>query len=153
MTDAGFQLRPYAQEDWAAVCEVYDLAKPDELRRIVDPSHILPLAADEKMKGLFAASRVLVAEAGGRVVGFAGHRESFVTWLFVHPAFRRKGIGRSLMRHLIADLYPPIKLNVASDNLAAQGLYRQLGFTVDREYVGEFQGRPCSVTRLRYESP
>jgi ribosomal-protein-alanine N-acetyltransferase len=51
----------------------------------------------------------------------------------VHPDFRRRGIGRAMMRKVL-DLIQSlgggfVVLEVRLSNLAAQGLYRELGFT------------------------
>ena len=97
-------LRPFQGEDWDAVCEIYDLSKPDEMRDVVDPQSLLPLVNDEAMTRLFRVSQIVVAEEAARVVGFAGHRGSFITWLFVHPQFRRRGIAKALVHDLIARL-------------------------------------------------
>jgi ribosomal protein S18 acetylase RimI-like enzyme len=143
-------LRPFQDDDWQAVCEVYDLGKPDELRGVLDPQSLLPLADDEAMNALFRASRIVVAEDDSRVAGFAGHRGSFITWLFVHPAFRRRGIASALVRHLIGELEWPVTLNVVSENVPARALYARLGFKVERELRGNFQGWPCNVCKLSY---
>jgi ribosomal protein S18 acetylase RimI-like enzyme len=145
-------LRPFRVDDWDAVCEIYDLGKPDEMRGVLDPQSLLPLAADQTMNALFHASRIVVAEDTSRVVGFAGNRGNFITWLFVHPDFRRRGIASALIRHLIAQLEWPVTLNVVSENTAARALYAQLGFKVERELRGNYQGRPCNVCKLSYET-
>ena len=41
-------------------------------------------------------------------------------------------------------------VNVASSNVAARALYERLGFITEREYLGNFQGQPCPVCKLRY---
>jgi len=146
------KLRAYESDDWDAVCKIYDLGKPEELRGVVEPSSLVPLASDPDMKSLFRASQIVVAEDTGRVVGFAGNRGSFITWLFVHPQFRRRGVASALVRHMVARLEPPVTLNVAAENSAARALYQRLGFKVEREFLGNFQGRPCSVCKLRYET-
>ena len=143
-------LRRFRDGDWEAVCEIYDLGKPDELRGVLDPQSLLPLAADEAMNALFRASRIVVAEDASRVVGFVGNRGSFITWLFVHPDFRRRGIASALIRHLIAELECPVTLNVASENVAARALYAQIGFKVERELRCNFQGWPCNICKLSY---
>lgn len=142
--------RPYRESDWTAVCEIYDLSKPDEMRGIVEPNEIRRLDADPGMKDLFHASRVRVIETRGRVVGFAGHRGSFITWLFVHPSFRRRGIATTLVREMLGLLDLPITLNVVTTNSAARALYARLGFEVEREFSGAFGGNPCNVVKLRY---
>jgi ribosomal protein S18 acetylase RimI-like enzyme len=56
------------------------------------------------------------------------------TWLIsnvvVDPAYRRRGIARELMTAALQGLKPPAKvhLQVRHTNIAAQALYRQLGF-------------------------
>jgi len=146
------KLRAYETEDWPAVCEIYDLGKPDELRGVVETTSLLPLSSDPDMKSLFNASQIVVAEDSGRVVGFGGNRGSFITWLFVHPEFRRRGVASALVRHMVARLESPVTLNVASENVAACALYQRLGFKVERELMSHFQRKPCSIYKLRYET-
>jgi ribosomal protein S18 acetylase RimI-like enzyme len=141
-------IRPYREEDWQAVCEIYDLAKPEELAGVVAPELICPLDADAGMKRLFGESNVWVAQIGFQAAGFAGSRGNLVTWLFVHPGSRRLGVASALLRQLLASLERPVALNVASSNTPARALYGQFGFRVEREFLGNFQGTPCSVARL-----
>jgi ribosomal protein S18 acetylase RimI-like enzyme len=129
-----------------------NLSKPDELRGVVDPSAIPPLDADPKMTALFRDSRILVMEDACRVVGFAGNRENFITWLFVHPNSRRKGVATALIRQLLSEAEAPVTLNVIKSNAAALALYQSIGFTVEREYLGNFQGIPCQVAKLRHQT-
>jgi ribosomal protein S18 acetylase RimI-like enzyme len=143
------KVRPYRDEDWPAVCQVYDLAKPEELSGVVMPEAIPPLDSDSRMRKLFAESAITVAELSARLVGFAGSRGSFITWLFVHPEFRRAGVASALLRDLLTSLDRPVVLNVASSNIPARTLYGRFGFQVEREFLGDFQGTPCAVARLR----
>jgi ribosomal protein S18 acetylase RimI-like enzyme len=142
------KLRPYRDQDWPAVCQIYDLAKPDELSGVTAPEVILPLDSDFNMRKLFDKSTITVAELNSRLVGFAGSRGSFITWLFVHPEFRKMGVASSLLIQLLASLQRPVILNVASKNTPARTLYAHFGFQVEREFVGTFQGTPCTVARL-----
>jgi ribosomal protein S18 acetylase RimI-like enzyme len=146
------RMRSYRSEDWVAVCEIYNLSKPDELLGAVDPSSIPRLEADPDMQALFRGSEILVVEDTGHVAGFGGSRGSFITWLFVHPAFRRRGIATALIRNMLARLKAPVTLNVMASNIPARALYESVGFSVEREFQGTFQGNPCSVAKLRYET-
>ena len=146
------ELRPYAIDDWAAVREVYDLAKPDEMRGVMDTFAIPALELDPEMMALFRDSEITVMEHAGRLVGFAGSRENSITWLFVHPSFRRIGVATALVRTIVARLEPPVTLNVVGTNVAARAVYERIGFKLEREFTGQFHGRPCPVARLRYES-
>jgi len=146
-------IRPYRDTDWTAVRDIYDLAKPDEMRGVVDASGIPPLEADADMMALFQSSQILVMESGGQIVGFGGSRSTSITWLFVHPEYRRKGIAHALVLEMLERLVGTITLNVATTNVAAYNLYQRLGFTVEREFVGQFNGHACPVARLRFERP
>src|SRR5689334_12907142 len=101
-------LRPYREEDWFAVRDIYDLSKPDEMRGVLGPRAILPLEVDESMKQLFTESQITVADDADRTVGFAGNRGSFITWLFVHPSFRRRGVATALVQSMLSQLDRPI---------------------------------------------
>jgi GNAT superfamily N-acetyltransferase len=46
----------------------------------------------------------LVTETSDRVVGFGGSRGTFITWLFAHPEYRRKGVAPALVREILARL-------------------------------------------------
>lgn len=78
----------------------------------------------------------LVAVEGEKVIGYGGIwivlDEAHITTLAVHPDFRRKGIGEVLLKALI-DLaknrrVQNIILEVRVSNLAAQYLYKKIGF-------------------------
>ena len=144
-------IRPYRDTDWAAVRDIYDLAKPDEMRGVVDASVIPRLEADPDMMVLFRNSEIFVAERSERIFGFGGSRGNFITWLFVHLEYRRQGAAQALVRALLARLSGTITLNVATTNVAAYNLYKRLGFTVEREFIGQFNGHACPVAKLRYE--
>lgn len=78
----------------------------------------------------------LVAEEGGRVIGYVGSQsvppEADVMNLAVAPDCRKKGIGRALMTALIAQLrsrgVTALFLEVRVGNLPARCLYQSLGF-------------------------
>ncbi len=82
------------------------------------------------------ASRCWVAESAGRIVGV------IVVWLLVdelhiatlaaHPDFRRQGIARALLTHVlrlaVKEGAASSFLEVRAGNLAAQALYRKFGY-------------------------
>ena len=77
-----------------------------------------------------------MAKTATKVVGYVGMwvilDEGHITNLAVDPAYRRKGIGRALLEHLITEGKKRgvrfLTLEVRSSNLVAQQLYRKLGF-------------------------
>ena len=101
--------------------------------------------ADRLAQRLLDPSRIeqpILAEIAGQAVGFAALRLASclfydtpyagLTELYVEPAFRRQGVGRALIdtverlareagaKHLV--------LLTDFDNIAAQSLYREMGF-------------------------
>jgi ribosomal-protein-alanine N-acetyltransferase len=78
----------------------------------------------------------LVAREGERVIGYVGMwrilDEGHITNLAVHPEFRRKGVGRSLLETLcrlaLARRLRRLTLEVRVSNLTAQRLYESFGF-------------------------
>lgn len=85
-----------------------------------------------------ALSLWLVAVDGDRVVGYVGS-QSVLGWsdmmnLAVLPAYRRQGIGETLVTELIAKLREQkntcLTLEVRASNGAAIALYEKMGFAV-----------------------
>lgn len=144
------QVRDFTPEDWPSVCEIYDLAKPEELDGVVPKSAIPKLQYDTGMRRLFDESRILVATENTKVVGFSGHTGNSITWLFVHPKYRRRKIGSTLLTAVTQLLSGEVTLVVAKSNSAALKLYERFGFSVDKEFIGEFKGYECPAAKLRY---
>lgn len=79
----------------------------------------------------------LVALEDDRVAGYVGSQsvmgESDMMNIAVHPDYRRQGIAQALVNELIAVLRAAgnhsLTLEVRASNLAAQQLYKKMGFT------------------------
>ena len=69
----------------------------------------------------------------------------------MHPGHRRKGIARALTVSILSELVGTVVLNVARHNTAARQLYESLGFTVEKEFTGNFNGYPSLAMTLRLE--
>lgn len=94
------------------------------------------------------ATRYFVAEADGRIAGYAGCwlivDEVHITNIAVHSDFRRRGIGRQLLSRLLTQTASEgatyYTLEVRRGNQAAQALYQSQGFAVAGErknYYGD----------------
>lgn len=89
---------------------------------------------------------VLVADGGGRVVGYAagevhGDGEGYVDFLAVDPALRRGGVGRRLVVALTRELLGRsplgrVALTVQDHRAPARALYERLGFRAEGSIVG-----------------
>ncbi len=142
-------IRPYTDADWKSIADIYNLSKPDELRGSVDQRAFLPLERDARSQRLFRESRILVVEDQEEVLGFAGNSGNYISWMFVHPHHRRKGVARLLLEHILTSLDGKVKLNVFKNNHAACALYQQFGFEIEREFVGNLNGYKTKAMTLR----
>ena len=102
----------------------------------------------EALFGEHAVVEALVAESGGRAVGFAIFFKSFSTFLckpglfledvFVEPAHRGQGIGKALLKALAAICvergYGRFEWHVLDWNEPSIRFYESLGGTVMREW-------------------
>jgi ribosomal protein S18 acetylase RimI-like enzyme len=132
-------LRSYDPGDWERLCEIHDRARQDELRASGLAAAFLTLAQTAQNEGLFDGT-VVVAEDGGRVLGFAAFRTDELTWLYVDPACYRQGIGRALLRHVIDACKTTLSAEVLVGNEAALALYLDEGFSVAERLDGRLAG-------------
>jgi GNAT superfamily N-acetyltransferase len=85
-----------------------------------------------------ANGRTRVACAGGRVIGFAtwlGTGEvTEIEDLFVHPDWMRRGVGRALVRDLIALAQQRgVRRVEVTGNPHARAFYERVGFAFDHD--------------------
>lgn len=148
--DAGIVLRPARPDDVPLVLAlIRELADYERLSDAVVADEALLADA---LFGDAPAAEVVIAEADGAPAGFAlffhmfstflGRRGLYLEDLFVRPAYRGRGIGLQLMRHLaalaIARDCGRFEWTVLDWNAPAIGFYRALaaapqdGWTVQR---------------------
>ena len=64
-------------------------------------------------------------------------RSSFLQRFAVHPNIQRSGLGSSMLENILEDMYKKkmisIKLNTQSDNVVAQKLYKNKGFSLSNQ--------------------
>jgi len=143
-------IRVYKSEDFESLVEIYNLSKPDEFSGEATQFEVIPLTEDTQMLKLFKESRIFVYEEGS-ILGFAGHKENYISWLFVHPDHRGKKIGQLLIIHILSNLSGVVTLNVSQSNVAAKKLYQDLGFTIKKEFEGQYQDKRVIVNRMETE--
>jgi ribosomal protein S18 acetylase RimI-like enzyme len=139
------EIRPYRDSDWSRVCEIHDRARYDELRGSVDPAGWLPLAEVAEAEGLFK-STIWVYQAEDRVVGFIAAMPTEITWLYVDPDHHRQGIGRKLLRHVLAQRPGKVTLAALGGNTSAIALYESEGFRITSSGPSDLNGDgkyPC----------
>ena len=146
-------IREYCDNDWPMVCAVHDRARPDELRGSCDPRAFVPLAAEQDDTASFQRSRKFVACVGEQVVGFVGIDGTYLSWLYVDPAYYGQGIGRRLLRLGLQLIGPQAWTIVLAGNIRAQRLYESEGFRVVRIYESTNAGYPCTCVQLALSPP
>jgi ribosomal protein S18 acetylase RimI-like enzyme len=142
------ELRRYEKEDWNKIKKIYNLSKPDEMRGSVDLRALIPIEKDEKGLILFNESQILVVEENDEILGFGGYKGNYISWLFIHPSHRRKGVAHIILNHILNNLSGTVKLNVGKQNEAAKSLYFKFGFKIEREFTGNFNGYKSEAMTL-----
>ena len=133
------ELRSYQPEDWPQMCSLHDRARIDELRGSVDLAAFIPLEQAAEPEGLFDGE-VWVACLGERIAGFVAASDDEITWLYVDPDVYRRGIGRRLLRHAVAQCGPEVTTEALSGNQAAIQLYQSEGFEIVETRTGRLTG-------------
>ena len=139
--------REYKDEDWKAICQIHDRARPDELLGSCDPRGFIPIEQDKEVEDL-KASRKFVACEGESVVGFVGTDDNYLAWLYVDPSYYGKGIGRELLRIGLREIGNNAWTIVLEGNHKAIKLYESEGFLEVERFNGENNGYPCTCLRL-----
>ena len=141
-SDASPAIRPAEPRDAAAIVAlIRELAAFERLEHLVE---VTPASLSEHLFGASPKAECRVVEWGDEVVAFALFFHNFSTFLgrpglyledlYVRPAHRGRGIGRSLLVHLAGLARERgcgrFEWSVLDWNSAAIGFYEKLGATV-----------------------
>jgi ribosomal protein S18 acetylase RimI-like enzyme len=140
-------IRPYTEPDWAAICAIHDAARPDELRGSCDPRAFVPIEQDAEVEDLRRSDKYVAVHAG-RVVGFVGVDDKYLAWLYVHPEYYGRGIGRRLLTKGLEVIGDGAWTIVLDGNKRAIQLYESAGLHEVRRYQSDNAGYPCTCLRL-----
>lgn len=105
------------------------------------------------LQGVFALEHLgCLRDGDGRLVAFVGVAGGKMEALFVHPSWRRMGLGRRLARHAVVDL-GATTVDVNEQNHQAVAFYRRLGFEVEGRSETDGLGKPFPLLHLRKHNP
>jgi [ribosomal protein S18]-alanine N-acetyltransferase len=131
MSAVTFRLEPLRRTDLARCAELETILFPGD-----DPwresAFQAELDAGHFYVGAYVETVGLVGYAGVSVLGGQGVVEANVHTIGVDPGWQGKGVGKALLRALLARadaVAAPVFLEVRTDNTAAIGLYEAHGFT------------------------
>lgn len=118
--------RPARPGDAEAVADVFLAAKAGMtyLPELHTEAQTRAWIRDLVLPGL----EVWVAEADGRVVGFAALSEEFLEHIYVHPEAQGRGIGTTLLALSKKRRPGGLRLWVFQENAGARRLYERHGF-------------------------
>lgn len=141
-------VRAAAAADVPALAIVAERSYRHAFRSILEPA---VLAARDA--GFFAARfatawpTLRVADAGGRVIGFAQVTDRHIDMLFVDPLWIGTGAGRRLLAWVEAE--GARSLECFRDNQTARDFYERHGWRLTAAYERDFAGAPRAF--VRYE--
>ncbi len=114
--------------------------REDDLPQVIEIEHIsfsTPWSEESFLTEISnPLSLCLVATKGSLIIGYicGGYvmDEGHILDLAVRPEFRRRGVAKRLVRHMLGKLYlcgcKEVFLEVRASNMAARNLYESLGF-------------------------
>lgn len=132
-----------------------DEADVGEVAALEAQAHAAPWTPGNFRDALLAGYETLVAERGGRVVAYGvlalAPGEAQLLNLTVAPGARREGLGREMLRRLVAAAArlgaEQIFLEVRASNLAAIGLYQGEGFVPVARRASYYPGPSADAPR------
>ncbi len=127
MSAPHIEIRPYRDSDWPRLCAIHDAARRNELALAGLSDAFLPLEVAAGREGLFNYT-LRLAELDGQTAGFAAFTEAELAWLYVDPTLARRGVGRALVEHALAEMGRPVSIEVLAGNAPALALYESCGF-------------------------
>ena len=133
-------IRKYAPDDWSSIERIDDEARKIELKLAGLEEAFLPLSIAAQREDLFEYPGIFVAEMEENVVGFAACTEDELAWLYVDPAYMRKGIGRALAEYALVAFPDICHIEALTGNEPAKALYESLGFKVVSIEKGQMPG-------------
>jgi ribosomal protein S18 acetylase RimI-like enzyme len=139
--------RAYQEQDWNAICQIHDRARPDELLGSCDPRGFIPIEQDKEAEELKKCWKY-VACNDELVVGFVGVGGKYLAWLYIDPQQYGKGIGRELLKIALQEIGEGAWTIVLDGNRKAIKLYESEGFREVRRYTSENNGYPVTCIRL-----
>ena len=132
-------IRPFRDNDFPAILDIYANSKLDELRFESEEFELLPLEDDRVRLAELKESDIYVYDDGG-VIGYGALFGSEVRALFVCPSARGKGIGKSLLGFVLLKVKGTASLYVVKTNIPAKRLYNNVGFVITDEFETTYNG-------------
>ena len=156
MTETKPIIRAFTPEDWDALCDLYEPASRCEMALSgTDSRAFRSLAEEEDLEKFQHLNTAMVACVGGRIAGFVAwrdrgewHDSGYLSWLYVDPAYHRRGIGDHLMTEAMVALGAQAWTLTKLGNDPAISLYRKHGMQIVKSRAADTWGYPHTELRL-----
>jgi putative acetyltransferase len=142
------KIRSFIAEDQKDVLEIYALSKLDELQNEKERFELLPLEKDSKRFNKLMESDVYVYD-DQIIKGYCAFLKNEITALFVHPLYRKTGIGISMLEFMLSYLGTNAILYVAKSNVHAKTLYQKYGFEIVDEFQTDYNGISVLANKMK----
>ena len=142
-----FETRPSAPYDVARIIEIW--------RKAVDATHhfLTPqdrASIEDEIVAFFPQLQfTLAVDNGGKPLAFMLVQDGHMEALFVDPAHKGKGIGRTLV-HAALRMHPSLTTDVNEQNASAILFYERMGFQPIGRSPLDGQGRPYPLIHLAF---
>ncbi len=141
-------IRAYHTDDFTAICDIYNRSKLDELKYETFAYSLLALQSDTLRFDKLFESEIYVYQENKRIAAYGAICATEIRALFVHPDFRRNGIGKQVLAFLLGLKQGPISLFVARSNYPAKSLYAQYGFKVTQTFETHYNQQPVVAQKM-----
>ena len=90
-----------------------------------------------------------LTDTNGKMMGFIGVAEDNIEMLFIHPDYRRQGVGKQLLNYALKTLKAKF-VDVNEQNQQAVDFYLHMGFQVINRSETDGMGKPFPLLHLAY---
>lgn len=141
-----YLIEPVAPSDFDEITAVWEASvrATHHFLKEEDIQYFRPLILN---KYLYAVRLFCVRDTQGRIAGFLGTSDDKVEMLFMHPDYRGKGIGKTLLAYAVGALGLR-KVDVNEQNEGAVGFYRHYGFEVVGRSELDGTGKPYPILHM-----
>lgn len=141
-----YKIDTISQAEYPVVVEVWEASvrATHQFLREEDITYFKPLILNEYLK---AVQLRCVRNEVKEIIGFMGVEGGHLEMLFVHPAYRGMGIGKSLLTYSIQELNVN-KVDVNEQNEQAVEFYNYVGFKTVRRSERDATGKPYPILHM-----
>jgi putative acetyltransferase len=139
-------LRPARADDLPALLSIWRRAV-ERTHDFLQPDDLVAIASHVETAYLPSARLTVAEMPGARLAGFVGGPPGEIEALFVDPAFHRRGVGRALAHHAMAEA-DEVRLDVNEQNPGAVAFYSSLGFDSVGRSGFDGQGHPYPLVHM-----